>query len=137
MPEAVEKVPAYLTAEEIGQLLEEPNVFLIKRAIRVIGSTRLEALLNDTLHIEATGGMLTNDNSRRRTPGGTFFALMRDAVSRGERYRLFGVPGTPQGTPAKPCTWDDVQEAINELIDAQEATMKLTLIGRPSVVLSM
>jgi PHAX RNA-binding domain len=132
MPEAVEKVPAYLTAEEIAQLLEEPNVFLIKRAIRVIGSTRLEALLNDTLHIEATGGMLTNDNSRRRTPGGTFFALMRDAVSRGERYRLFGVPGTPQGTPAKPCTWDDVQEAINELIDAQEATMKLTLIGRPS-----
>jgi hypothetical protein len=126
-PEAV-----YLTAEEIAHLLEEPNVLLIKRAIRVIGSTRVEALLEQTLHIEANGGMLTHDNSRRRTPGGTFFALMRDAVSRQERYRLFGVPGTPQGTPAKPCTWDDVQEAISELVDAQEATMKLTLIGRPS-----
>ena len=126
-PEAV-----YLTAEEIAQLLEEPNVLLIKRGIRVIGGTRVEAILDQTLHIETNGGLLTNDNSRRRTPGGTFFALMRDAVSRRERYRLFGVPGTPQGTPVKPCTWDDVQEAINDLVDAQEATMKLTLIGRPS-----
>jgi Phosphorylated adapter RNA export protein, RNA-binding domain len=124
---------AYLTAEEIAQLLEESNILLIKRAIRVIGGTRVEAILEQALHIENTGGMLTHDNSRRRTPGGTFFALMRDAVSRQERYRLFGAaPGPLQGTPAKPCTWDDVQEAISELVDAQEATMKLTLIGRPS-----
>jgi hypothetical protein len=123
---------AYLTAEEIAQLLDEPNVLLIKKSIRVIGGTRVEALLEQALHIEANGGMLTNDNSRRRTPGGTFFALMRDAVSGKERYRLFSVaPGTPQA-PVAPCTWDDVQEASNELIDAQEATMKLTLIGRPS-----
>jgi hypothetical protein len=126
-PEAVS-----LTAEEIASLLEESNVLLIKKSIRVIGGTRVEAILEQALHIEATGGMLTHDQSRRRTPGGTFFALMRDAVSRQERYRLFGVPGTPQGTPVKPCTWDDVQEAINDLVDAQEATMKLTLIGRPS-----
>jgi hypothetical protein len=95
MPDTAEHVPTFLTAEEIAQLLEEPNVLLIKRAIRVIGSTRVKAILERTLHTEAHGGMLTNDNSRRRTPGGTFFALMRDAVSRGERYRLFGVPGTP------------------------------------------
>src|SRR4051794_12575938 len=73
---------AYLTAEDIAQLLEESNVLLIKKSIRVIGGTRVEALLEQALHIEAHGGMLTNDNSRRRTPGGTFFALMRDAVSR-------------------------------------------------------
>jgi hypothetical protein len=122
----------YLTAEEIAQLLDEPNVFLIKKSIRVIGGTRVEAILEQTLHIESHGGMLTDDKSRRRTPGGTFFALMRQAVSGRERYRLFSVPGTPQGTPAKPCTWDDVQQAISALVDAQEATMKLTLIGRPS-----
>jgi hypothetical protein len=127
------EVVTSLTAEEIAQLLEEPNVFLIKRAIRVIGGTRVKALLDQTLHTETHGGMLTEDRSRRRTPGGTFFALMRDAVSGKERYRLFSVaPGTPQGTPAKPCTWDDIRQAINALVDAQEATMKLTLIGRPS-----
>jgi PHAX RNA-binding domain len=126
-PEAV-----YLTAEEIAQLLGESNVWLIKRAIRVIGGTRVEAILDQTLHIEANGGMLTEDKSRRRTPGGTLFALMRDAVSRRERYRLFSVaPGTPQA-PISPCTWEDIRQAINELHDAQEATMKLTLIGRPS-----
>jgi hypothetical protein len=127
-PEAVS-----LTAEEIAQLLEESNIFLIKKSIRVIGGTRVEALLEQTLHIEANGGMLTNDKSRRRTPGGTFFALMRDAVSRRERYRLFSVaPGTPQA-PVAPCTWEDVRQAINELNDTpEEATMKLTVIGRPS-----
>jgi PHAX RNA-binding domain len=126
----------YLTAEEIARLLDEPNVFLIKKSIRVIGGTRVEAILEQALHIETTGGMLTDDQSRRRTPGGTFFALMRQAVSRGERYRLFSVPGsqstgTPQGRTA-PCTWEDVQEASSALVDTQEATMKLTLIGRPS-----
>jgi len=132
MADTAEHVPAYLTEEDIAQLLDEPNVFLIKKSIRVIGGTRVEDLLDQTLHTEANGGMLTEDKSRRRTPGGTFFALMRDAVSSRERYRLFGVPGIPQGTPAKPCTWDDVQQASTELQDAQEATMKLTLIGRPS-----
>ena len=122
----------YLSAEEIAQLLDESNVFLIKKAIRVIGGTRVEAILEQTLHTEVTGGMQTSDQSRRRTPGGTFFALMRQAVSGRERYRLFSVaPGTPQA-PVAPCTWDDVQEASRELQDAQEATMKLTLIGRPS-----
>jgi hypothetical protein len=133
MPDTTEHVPAYLTAEEIAQLLQESNLFLIKRAIRVIGGTRVEAILEQALHIEANGGMLTNDNSRRRTAGGTFFALMRDAVSRRERYRLFSVaPGTPQA-PVAPCTWEDVRQAINELNDTpEEATMKLTVIGRPS-----
>jgi PHAX RNA-binding domain len=123
---------AYLTAEEIASLLEESNVWLISKAIWVIGGARVEALLEQTLHIEATGGMLTEDQSRRRTPGGTFFALMRDAVSGKERYRLFSVaPGTLQA-PVAPCTWEDVQQAINELsTTAEEATMKLTMIGRP------
>ena len=128
-PEAV-----YLTAAEIASLLQESNVWLISKAIRVIGGTRVEAILEQALHVEATGGMLTEDKSRRRTPGGTFFALMRQAVSGKERYRLFGVGlGTPQAPPAPPSTWEDVQAAINELnTTPEEATMKLTLVGRPS-----
>jgi hypothetical protein len=127
-PEAV-----YLTAAEIASLLEESNVWLIQKAIRVIGGVRVEAFLEQTLHIEATGGMLTEDKSRRRTPGGVFFHVVRQGISVKERYRIFSVgPGTPQAPPAPPCTWDDVQEAISQLVDAQEATMKLTLIGRPS-----
>jgi len=124
----------YLTAEEIAQLLDEPKVVLVQLAIRVIGSTRLEAILDETLRIEADGGMLTEDKSRRRTPGGTLFALLRQALSYRERARLFGLgsqsPGMP---PVSKCTWDDVQQAISALsrTTPEEATMKLTLVGRP------
>ena len=123
----------YLSAAEIASLLEESNVWLISKAIRVIGGVRVEAFLEQALHIETTGGMLTEDKSRRRTPGGVFCHLVRQAVSGRERYRIFSVGlGAPQTPPAPPCTWEDVRQAISELVDAQEATMKLTLIGRPS-----
>ena len=97
-PEAV-----YLTAEEIADLLGEPNVVSHQKIHSGDRRDTSEAILEHALHIEATGGMRTHDQSRRRTPGGTFFALMRDAVSRGERYRLFSVPGSrPQGPHRHP-----------------------------------
>jgi hypothetical protein len=124
----------YLTAQEIAELLDEPKVFLVQRAIRVIGSIRLEAILHEALRIEADGGMLTEDKSRRRTPGGTLFALMRQALSYRERARLFGVGSPSPGMPPRlSCTWTDVQQSISALSHTtpEEATMKLTLVGRP------
>jgi hypothetical protein len=136
MADTTQKDVAPSTLQAMAQALQEPNVALLKRVVKVIGPERATAFLAHALALEADGGMLTEDKSRRRTPGGTFFRLVRQGVDRQERYRMFGSgqTGTPQA-PVVPCTWEDVQAAISELANtAAEATMKLTLIGRPSTV---
>ncbi len=127
---------AYLTAQDIADILAEPNVALVKRVIRVIGGTRAEAFVNDALRLEGEGGMLTEDKSRRRTPGGTFFALVRQGVSRQERFRIFGsgLQGTPQAPMPAMCTWEQLIEATKALpahTEGEGSTVKITLIGRP------
>ena len=121
---------------EIAAALQEPNVDLVTAVVRVIGHARANAICAEALRVEASGGMLTEDRSRRRTPGGVFFQLVRQQVSRQACYRIFrpGVsPTTPAQAPTPPCTWDDVKDAVRTLAQpAAEATMKVTLIGRPT-----
>jgi PHAX RNA-binding domain len=122
--------------DEIAAALQEPNHELMMRVVKVIGPGRARALCDEALRVEAHGGLLVEDQSRRRTPGGVFFHLARGQVSRREFYRIFR-PGLPTTnglhTRAHPCTWEDVRQAIGELANtAEEATVKLTLIGRPT-----
>jgi hypothetical protein len=56
-----------------------------------LGPARTTALLIETLHVEAAGGLRTVDGTRRRTPGGTFLYFVRQQVSREERSQLFRV----------------------------------------------
>jgi hypothetical protein len=48
-------------------------------------------LLTDTLAIEASGGMTVADGTRRRSPGGVFFNLVRKELSREWKQRIFYV----------------------------------------------
>jgi hypothetical protein len=86
--------------------------------------------------------MLTKDGTRRRTPGGVFFQLVKERVTPQERRRLFPRPAPqhgqrqPQQQPMT-LTWDQVPIVIQILTThpAGEArTMKVTLIGRPGKV---
>jgi hypothetical protein len=45
--------------------------------VKKLGCAEALRLLAEAQHVEAGGGMLINDGSRRRTPGGVFFALVR------------------------------------------------------------
>jgi hypothetical protein len=85
--------------------------------------------------------MLTKDGTRRRTPGGVFFQLVKARATTKERHRLF-YPQTlrqpptptsapPQAHPQAP-TWEEVQ-ALVPTLPPGEATVKLTLIGRPAL----
>jgi hypothetical protein len=47
-----------------------------------VGSEAVRALVLDVRAVEAQGGMLTRDGSRRRTPGGVFFKLAYDRLGR-------------------------------------------------------
>jgi PHAX RNA-binding domain len=112
----------------------------------VLGADRTTALLTAALQCEAAGGMLTRDGTRRRTPGGVFFQLVRQQASATERRRLFPYSAPPhqQGQPERALqalppvlTWDEVPTIIQTLATeppGEARTMKLTLIGRPGKV---
>jgi hypothetical protein len=127
-----------LTVETLADILQEPNVLLLRQVLRTLGQDRCAAILADTLTCEANGGMLTKDGTRRRTPGGVFFQLVRERATPQERRRLFPHPA-PQRGQSQPTalTWDEVQTISQTLATAppgEARTMKLTLIGRPGKV---
>src|SRR4051794_14331484 len=131
-----------LTVETLAEILQEPKVPLLRQVLRTLGPDRCAAILADTLQCEANGGMLTKDGTRRRTPGGVFFQLVKERATRQERRRLFPQlapqhrQGQPQGQPPA-LTWDEARSLMQTLATAppgEARTMKLTLIGRPEKV---
>src|ERR671935_3019961 len=78
-----------LTVDTLAEVLQEPHRPLLTQVLRTLGEDRCAAILADTLACEAHGGMLTKDGTRRRTPGGVFFQLVKDRVTPQERRRLF------------------------------------------------
>jgi hypothetical protein len=134
-----------LTVAQLAEVLQEPNRPLLTQVLHTLGQDRCAAILADTLQCEASGGMLTKDGSRRRTPGGVFFQLVRERATPQERRRLFPWtapqqgPRPPQRQPQAPTvlTWDEASTLMQTLATAppgEARTMKLTLIGRPGKV---
>jgi hypothetical protein len=84
-----------LTADVLAETLQEPKKALLAKVLRTIGPERCAAIFAETLTIEANGGMLVQAGDRRRTPGGTFFHLVRQQCTRHERLRLFPYKPAP------------------------------------------
>lgn len=130
--------------DEITRQLTESNRRLIRRIVIVVGVERAQALLQQTLAIEATGGQQTRDGTRRKTPGGVFISLARaQAVSPQERQKLLDNSSPKPVQPAStlvdasalaPLPWDEVTQLTTQALQAigEAKTVKLTLIGRPS-----
>ena len=116
----------------------------VGRVVRVLGIERAQAFYEQTLEVEAAAGMMLPDGSRRRTPGGVFFKLVRDSASKEERWRIFP-RWTQRDKPEQPA--DAAQPAlvpvpstavITEIPNAtgEARTVKITLIGRPGRIVS-
>ena len=130
-----------ITAEKLAEVLQEPNLPLLRQVVRILGHDRTAAVLVDALQIEAAGGLMTKDGTRRRTPGGTFFQRVRQCARPHERRRLFPQPAPPPGQggpqPAQLITWEEVRIITQTLATApagEARTMKVTLIGRPEKI---
>jgi hypothetical protein len=128
-----------LTVEQLAAVLQEPKIALLTKVLRTLGVDRTTAILTDTLQREAAGGMRTKDATRRRTPGGVFFQLVRQQASPQEQRRLFPhhAKPPPPKAPRPALTWDEVSLIIQTLATqpvGEARTMKVTLIGRPGKV---
>jgi len=124
----------------------------VGRVVGRLGVARARAFLTRTQEIEAAGGLMLPDGSRRRTPGGVFFHLVRadDTLSREDRVSIFppqfgrngckkgpGAAATPV-TPAPPApspAWadDDYHRVMAALQQetGRATTVKITVIGQP------
>src|SRR5689334_25261864 len=102
-----------VTVDTVAEALQEPKRALLTQVVRTLGMDRTAAILAETLTCEANGGMLIKDGTRRRTPGGVFFQLVKERATPQERRRLFPRPapqpgqGQPQRQPTA-LTWDQV-----------------------------
>ena len=138
--------------QEIAAQLGETERGPLGQAGRVVGRLgvdRARAFLTWTQEIEAAGGLMLPDGSRRRTPGGVFFHLVRadDTLSREDRVSIFPpqfgrngrkkVPGAAAmpATPAPSSAWadDDYRRVMAALQHetGRATTVKITVIGRP------
>jgi len=137
-------------AAQVGETEVEPKR-IIGRALRNLGEERVRAFVAQALEVEATGGLMLPDGSRRRTPGGVFFYLMRGGIDKKASRKIFwsqptppsqgtqrSTPGTGSATAAGATPFDraifgaDATEAMSEAGEA--TTVKLTVIGRPGKI---
>ena len=68
-------------AKEVCNQLSEPKVSLMRRTVDIVGCEMVSNLAIEVQNIESKGGMQTADGSRRRTPGGVFWALFKQRVA--------------------------------------------------------
>ncbi len=75
----------HATAAEIARQLDETNpaaLTQIELIVQHVGVEAALALLQETLAVEAGGGMMLPDGSRRRTPGGAYLYLAKGRIPR-------------------------------------------------------
>lgn len=136
--------------KDIAERLAEPNVVLLRTIIEAVGPEQTQALLAQTLEIEAGEGLMLKDGSRRRTPGGVFMFLARRSMPKRLERKIWPAPPkaktpgqntTGQGQQSKsasvpPLAWDEAKQIISQAIQSigEARTVKITLIGRPGRV---
>lgn len=132
--------------QEISETLQESNIELLNAVLKTIGDERTRDFFQRAKETEAGGGLMIVSGKRKRSPGGVFFFLVRQGVSKQERQAIFpplhqkGQPqvGPGQEPPVQPPSWADVQAYVTALLKKQIAgeakSVKLTIIGRPKQV---
>ena len=128
----------HATAAEIARQLDETNpaaLTQIELIVQHVGAEAALALLQETLAVEAGGGMMLPDGSRRRTPGGVYLYLAKGRVPRDVRAVIwpFVKRTKPPKPKVEPLTWEECLELLPEALQlpGEATTVKITLIGRP------
>ena len=78
-----------LLATLITTTLREAQDTMVANSIRILGVVACRELLVAAVETEADGGLMTADGSRRRSPGGVFFELMKQVASAAQYKEIF------------------------------------------------
>ncbi len=116
MTPIVEKI-----ATSLGETDQVP-LKTIDRMVNVLGEERVLALFEETLKIEAEGGLKTDDGLRQRSPGGVFFKLAKDKTTPRERGRIFGPPPKPKTKAAANSNLGRFRAAAGRFINRTEGS---------------
>ncbi|KAL0820220.1 hypothetical protein ABMA28_006142 [Loxostege sticticalis] len=83
--------PIEQIANEIAENLAEEKKDLVGRIVEVVGVHKAMEIYKATQRVEADGGMLVMNGTRRRTPGGIYFFLLKrdDDVSQDMVNQIF------------------------------------------------
>jgi len=113
--------------------LQETNDLAIthlKRTLTILGYDHTLSLITEAEALVAQGGIPTNDNTRKRTLGGTFFYLVRRDVSWKDRITIFGLSPSQQ---AQIFSWKTREVVYNEFSNPGiTSSIQSTLSGKPS-----
>lgn len=153
MPEQTREPSIVDTAISIADTLGEQEQAVrrqIQDIVWALGRTQARALLQETLDIEQSGGMMLPDLSRRRTPGGVFFHLVYSKGQAKEGRTLKRPYRKPVQSPVPTVTTQTTETSVAPVItftwadriaviqEAQTkrgaANVKITLIGRPGKI---
>ena len=136
--------PQAAAADMAAQLGEQKAhvVLQIEHIIDHLGVAAAYAFLDQTKQCLAEGGVLTHDGQRKRSPGGTFFFLVRGGVTAEQHQAIWPehqLPGhlRPRKTKPPRLTWDEARAAMPDALSQQGTAMsaKLTLVGRPGKII--
>ncbi|MCU0514961.1 MAG: phosphorylated adapter RNA export RNA-binding domain-containing protein [Anaerolineae bacterium] len=127
------------SATEFGTLLGETGedpLRQIQLLIHHLGLDYVRGKVEETLRLEEQGGLMTQDGTRRRTPGGVFFYLIKGAMNPDVRQEVF--PNFGQGRK-RPGTieWDKRMDYLAPLLEQErgKATqIRVALQGRPGSI---
>jgi hypothetical protein len=123
-------------AEKLGETEEIP-INQIQSIIEHAGRDFVETMLAETMLIEEQGGMQTENNKRRRTPGGVFFYIVKGKLDIEVRQQIFPNFGQAEKRPV--LEWDERRQHVDSLLEheAQGEIRYVTIIlhGRPNEVI--
>jgi hypothetical protein len=113
-------------ATQLGETEPAP-LGQIQRIVKRLGKETALAFLAETQQLEAQGGLMLRDGSRRRTPGGVFFYLVKQRISTKDKLRIF-YPLNKQRQPAP------AEEEKPHYTEGEVRKVKLTSVGRPGPI---
>jgi PHAX RNA-binding domain len=104
---------AMMIADQLGETSDPARKYIVY-VVRVLGRTQSRRLHKEALSLEESGGMMTPDGERRRTPSEVFFHL---AESRGNALSPF--ESKPASTEEPATHWEVAQQIAQRLNETE------------------
>ena len=122
-------------AEELNETKPQPKR-QIELLLEHMGEEFVRTKIEEAKKVEADGGMMVDDGSRRRTLGGVFFYVAKLDVPIDRRLLIF--PNFGQAKRGKVIEWHERHEYVDKLLDADEhgdmQYVKTMVQGRPGKI---